>query len=334
MKALVLHGPGSYTYEENWAAPEQKPGWAIVEVAYCGVCGSDLPRFARTGSYHHPVILGHEFSGTVRTPAEGVSRFAIGDPVAVAPIIPCGTCGGCRKYGAFHCEKYEFIGSRNDGGMAEYCAVPESNLLRLPDTDSLRAGAFLEPIAVALHVVRKSGFVVGKTAAVYGSGTIGLLIAMWLRVFGASKIIILDLRDRSLDIAKKTGFDDAMHPNDWPAGETVDFAYEAAGSAKALQDAITHTQPCGVITVVGRDTKDTVIPREFFERMMRREITLQTCWGYELEGEAEFVMKEIGRGSFPVEHLVSAEVSLQEAPAAIAQMCAGEMEYCKVFVKP
>ena len=143
MKALVLHGPNDFKVENDWPAPEAKEGWAVVKVAYAGVCGSDMPRFFKTGSYHHPMIIGHEFSGVVEVPAVGGS-VPKGTPVAVMPIIPCGVCSGCKKTGEpFHCKQYQFIGSRNDGGFAQYCLVPESNLLRLDSADNLLQGAFI-----------------------------------------------------------------------------------------------------------------------------------------------------------------------------------------------
>lgn len=170
MKALVLHGPGSYRVESAWPDPILVPGWALIRVRQAGICGSDLPRFAVTGSYHHPMILGHEFAGTVETPALGSARFRTGDCVAVLPIIPCKACEGCQTGDPFHCRNYQFLGSRNDGGFAEYCLVPEENLFRLPAGVDFRAGAFIEPIAVALHVVRRSGFQKGESALVFGRG--------------------------------------------------------------------------------------------------------------------------------------------------------------------
>ena len=333
MRALVLHGPGSYSVEADWPRPEVRAGWALIRVHYAGVCGSDLPRFAVTGSYRHPMILGHEFSGTVETPAPGSGRFEAGEEVAVLPIIPCGACDGCRSGEPFHCRNYQFIGSRNDGGYAEFCLVPEQNLLRVPPEFGLRAGAFIEPIAVALHVVRRSGFVRGKSALVYGAGAIGLLIGLWLRVFGASRIVIADVRSDSLGRARELGFDEVFDPSQGEAPGTFDALFEAAGSSRALVSAVHSAADKGTLTVVGRDVQDTVLPRGTFEKLMRKELTVHGCWGYNLAGEEEFLVRTLRQGSIRVEPMVSHEVALEKAPETIRAMCDRAFPYCKVLVR-
>ena len=125
MKAFVLYGPNDYRLEE-YPTPCAKDDWAVVKVSYAGICGSDMPRFFQTGSYHSPMVLGHEFSGVICEAAPN-GKLPVGTPVAIMPIIPCGTCDGCITYNEpFQCERYQFIGSRNDGGFAQYCLVKET----------------------------------------------------------------------------------------------------------------------------------------------------------------------------------------------------------------
>lgn len=331
VKALVLHGPGKYTVEKDWPAPRAKEGWALVKVAFAGVCGSDIPRFAVTGSYHHPMILGHEFSGVVEEPAS--LRFPKGTPVAVLPIIPCGTCEGCKSGEPFHCEHYQFLGSRNDGGFAEYCLVPETNLLRLPDGIDLRAGAFIEPVGVALHAVRRSAFVAKDSCLVFGAGPIGLLIGLWLRALGAKRVVMVDPRSESLGLGRRIGFSEAYAPIEVERmKDTFDLAFEAAGSCRALISAIDRVRNKGGITVVGRDTNDTAIPRASFERLMRKELDLRGCWGYSFHGEEGLAVEQLARGTFHVQDLVTHEVSLDEAPALIDGMIKRQFYYCKTLV--
>ncbi len=332
MKALVLHGPGSYRVESAWPDPKPVSGWALVRVRYAGICGSDLPRFGVSGSYHHPMILGHEFSGTVETPPSGSTRFRRGDEVAVLPIIPCRTCEGCRTGEPFHCRNYQFLGSRNDGGFAEYCLVPEENLFRLPPGGDLRAGAFIEPIAVALHVARRSGFRKGAAALVFGAGAIGLLVASWLRVLGASRVVIADVRDESLALARALGFAEVYNPSRRECAETFDAVFEAAGSGKALVAAVSCARDMGSLTVVGRDVHDTVFPRAEFEKLMRKELTLQGCWGYNLAGEEDLLYQTLDRGEIPVTPMITHEISLAQAPQTIAAMIDRQFYYCKVMI--
>lgn len=338
MKALVLYGPGRYGVERDWPTPEPRPGWARIRVRFAGICGSDLPRFATTGSYHHPMILGHEFAGTVDAPAPGSARFRPGDAVAVLPLIPCGDCPGCRMGEPFHCTHYQFLGSRNDGGFAEFCLVPEQNLFALPPGLELRVGAFIEPIAVALHVLRRASFQHGGTALVFGAGAIGLLIAFWLRVFEATRVSIADLRKESLELASRLGFADAFDPSRaQPAGQSApelfDAIFEAAGSGKALLAAVEKVRDKGAITVVGRDTADTYLPLPVFERFMRKEISLHGCWGYNLAGQEGFVYEALRRGAFPIQPMITHEVELEDAPRIIVGMVRREFYYCKVLLR-
>ncbi len=334
MKALVLHGPGSYRVEPSWPDPKPRPGWGLVRVQYAGICGSDLPRFAVTGSYHHPMVLGHEFSGIVETPAPGSTRFRPGERVAVLPIIPCGTCEGCTTTGEpFHCHNYQFLGSRNDGGFAEYCLVPEDNMFRLPSRVDLRAGAFIEPLAVALHVVRRSGFHKNESALVFGAGAIGLLVASWLRLLGASRIVIADVRDESLALAHSLDFKDVYNPKHSEPPGTFDAVFEAAGSGAALMGAVSCTRDKGSLTVVGRDSADIVFPHAVFEKLMRKELTLRGCWGYNLAGEEAFLAAALERGDVRVEPLITHEIPLEEAPKVIAAMIDKSFFYCKVMMR-
>lgn len=334
MKALVIHGPGKYGVETQWPDPQARAGWATVRVRFSGICGSDLARFARTGSYHHPMVLGHEFSGVVEVPAPGSKRFAKGAPVAVLPLIPCDTCEGCLSGEPFHCSGYQFLGSRNDGGFAEYCLVPEENLFPLPPTVDLRVGAFLEPICVGLHVVRRSGVAAGCAALVFGAGSIGLLTGLWLRVIGASRIAFVDPRPESLAMARMMGFEEAYGPSDPALGAAgaFDAVFEAAGSGKALLGAIEMTRDMGVITVVGRDSHDTILPRESFERLMRKELRLLGCWGYNMRGEAETVSTALREGRFPVQPMITQEIPLEEAPRLISDMVSGAVYFCKAMI--
>ena len=145
--------------------PELREKDVLVKVSACGVCGSDIPRVLETGTYHFPTIPGHEFGGTIAEAGSGVSKELCGKRVAVIPLIPCKTCKSCETGQYAQCEHYDFLGSRNDGGFAEYVKVPESNLLFVPENVDEEAVAFLEPISVALHVVQNCRVNYGDSVA-------------------------------------------------------------------------------------------------------------------------------------------------------------------------
>ena len=335
MKALVLCSPGRFEVVDDYKKPVVKPGWALIKVMYAGICGSDLPRFAVTGSYHHPMILGHEFMGVVHTPSPDSQKYNGGEKVAVLPLIPCQQCASCRQNEPFHCENYQFLGSRNDGGFAEYCLVPEKNLFLIPDNIDPRGGAFIEPLAVALHVVRRSGFKEGQNALVFGAGPIGLLIALWLKVLGACEVAVADIRPESLKIARQAGFKNVVNPTDdsFASLGKFDTVFEAAGSSKALLSAIDKVNRKGAVTIVGRDTGNTVIPLKIFEQLMRKEITINGCWGYNLTGDESFLREILEQDSFNVAPLITQEIALDDSVKIIQKMIDRSIYYCKVLLK-
>ena len=327
MKALVLYGPENYRVENDWKTPVPPEGWALVKVAYAGICGSDIPRFFTTGSYHHPMIIGHEFSGIVAQAAKG-GKVAEGTPVAILPIIPCGECEGCKETGQpFHCNHYQFIGSRNDGGFAEYVAVPDQNLFPLESSDELKMGAMIELLAVGLHVVRRSNIDGGK-AVVFGAGPIGLSCDMWLKFLG-NDVTVVDVREFSINIAKKLGLK-AVHFDEIGEEKRFTHAYEASGSTPALERAILVVKDLGSITVVGRNTRDTVIPVPLFEKLMRKELTLNGCWGYNMEGETELMRSFLK--AYDPNCMISHMISLEEVPEALETLVRARGEYCKIMI--
>jgi len=330
MKALVLHAPNKYSLETDWKKPQIKPGYSIVRVHYCGICGSDLPRFGNAGSYFYPSILGHEFTGVV----EDSEFWKKGTRVAILPIMPCGICEGCRKLGPFHCVKYEFLGSRNDGGMAEYCLVPDKNLIELPEDVGMKEGTFVEPLAVALHAARISGLKFGMSAAVIGAGTIGLLIALWLREFGASRVVVVDIKESARIKAGLLGFSHIIDPSQNNAGENekVDVVIDAAGSSESFKKCIELANPGGKICIIGRNTRDTVIPITHFERFMRKELSICGIWGYNMDGETEVMERMLSRCGKDLACLIEKEVLLSEVCKIIDDFVVHNQPYIKTII--
>jgi L-iditol 2-dehydrogenase len=285
----------------------------------------------QTGAYHHPLIPGHEFAGEVVKSASGA--FTIGDRVAVMPIIPCGHCAGCQ-IGPFHCKNYDFPGSRRDGGYAEFCVVPEANLFKLPPNISSEEGAFIEPISVALHVVRRSGLKAGARALVFGGGAIGILVAQWAGILGASEVVLADIREESLQIARSCGIGRVVNPASGELDTLGEFdnVYEAAGANVALLACIDRTRATGTLTVVGRDTKDTTIPLKSFEKLMRKELKLVGCWGYDNRGEEGLIYESLEAGRFKLAPMITHRIPLRDGAEAIGHMWNKDMFYCKVLL--
>ena len=272
MKAAVLHGVGDLVCEQV-PIPELREKDVLVKVSACGVCGSDIPRVLETGTYHFPTIPGHEFGGTIAEAGSGVSKELCGKRVAVIPLIPCKTCKSCETGQYAQCEHYDFLGSRNDGGFAEYVKVPESNLLFVPENVDEEAVAFLEPISVALHVVQNCRVNYGDSVAVFGLGAIGIFVAQWAKAFGAKHVFAIDLDEKKVEIAKSMGLVDALciGKDDIDAivkektnGTGIDRAFEASGAGAAFKQAISLLRMEGTLGLVGRPVHSLEIENKTF----------------------------------------------------------------------
>lgn len=162
MKSVVVNAGGAMTVEERPMPVLNAPDDVLVRIAYSGLCGSDIPRIFSQGAHFYPITLGHEFSGHVVSIGKDVDDIQEGDAVACVPLLPCFKCEECRKEAYSQCKHYQFIGSRRDGGHAEFVVVSRKNLFRLPESSSLIQGAFLEPITVGLHALKLAGDVRAK----------------------------------------------------------------------------------------------------------------------------------------------------------------------------
>ena len=182
MKAWVLHGVNDLRFEDV-KVPDIGVDEILLSVKAAGICGSDIPRIFYTGTYSYPLIPGHEFAGQVAEIGSGVDKKWQGQRVGVFPLIPCHVCPPCRAGAYEMCRKYSYLGSRRDGGFADYVAVPEKNLIALPEGVSFEEAAMLEPMSVAVHAMRKIRPVLGERIAICGLGTIGLFLLMFLPAF-------------------------------------------------------------------------------------------------------------------------------------------------------
>ena len=210
MQALVLHAVGDARVE-TVPRPKVQGDRVLVRIGFCGVCGSDIPRVFVKGTYSFPTVCGHEFAGIVEECGSDVTDLSPGDPVAVFPLLWCGECPPCEKGKYVQCHDYDYLGSRRDGGFAEFVAAPRRNLLRVPDGVTLEAAAMTEPASVALHAVRRGGGTTpGESVAVFGAGPIGLMAAQWARAMGASRILLFDIVEEKLALARTLGFEHAF----------------------------------------------------------------------------------------------------------------------------
>ena len=288
MQALVLESQGRLAVDADHAvpdAPDDRPA-ALVRVAACGVCGSDLPRAFDGKAYHYPLVMGHEFSGTVEEPVPGGS-FKAGDRVAVFPLIPkdAETDPACQVGDHAQAAGYDYFGSRRDGGFAEYVRAPEWNLIAVPDDVPLLHAAMTEPAAVALHGVRRLSVQVGDDAAVFGGGPIGNLVAQWLRVAGCGRVFLVDVDPEKLALAERMGMVPVDGRGDAVAtikaatgGEGVQRSVEAVGLPATFVQAVRVASRAGEVLFMGNISGEFRLGPDDFSSILRRELTIHGTW--------------------------------------------------------
>ena len=286
MKAAVLVANDDVRYKDI-PEPEVTPGTVKVKVAVSGICGSDIVRVLRNGAHFYPIVLGHEFSGTVTAVGEGVTRVKSGDKVAGAPLLPCMQCDDCQTGNYAICQHYSFIGSRENGSNADYVVIPERNAVVLDDAVSFEQGALFEPSTVALHGLMQNGFKGGGTVAVLGGGTIGTFALQWAKLLGARHVSVFDISDERLRLAKKLGADAAINTkNDGFLAEAreltgntgYDYVLETAGITVTMQYAFQLAAPRARVCFIGTPTKDLCFTPELWENMNRKEFLLTGSW--------------------------------------------------------
>jgi (R,R)-butanediol dehydrogenase/meso-butanediol dehydrogenase/diacetyl reductase len=263
MKALRWHARKDLRYEEV-PEPTPGPGQLKVEVRLAGICGTDLKEYSEgpvmIPPEAGPVILGHEFVGTVVELGEGASGFAIGDRVTGLCNWYCGNCAYCRSGMYNLCKNTAFTGLSEAGCMAEYMVAPSKTLYGLPDSVSDEDGVLVEPLSVAVHAVRLGGVGPGKTVAVVGEGAIGLCAVLAAKAAGARAVYVVAKHKGRGEKALLLGANKVLYvgTND-PASEMigmneglgVDVSMECVGRPDTPQLAVSLLRSNGVAVIVG-----------------------------------------------------------------------------------
>ncbi len=347
MKAYVLHGIDDLRYEEV-AAPVPAPDEVLVRVMAAGICGSDIPRIFRTGAHRHPLIPGHEFSGVVESVGGESAADWTGKRVGVFPLIPCRACPPCREKQYEMCRQYGYLGSRQDGGFAEYVAVPRRNLIELPDAVSFEEAAMLEPMAVAVHAMRRAAPKASDTVAVCGLGTIGLLTAMFLKDAGIGKVLLIGNKALQKKMAARLGFSgedfcDTREKDakqwlwDRTEGKGADVFFECVGRNETITLAITAAAPGGTVLLTGNPASDMRLSRDEYWNILRHQLTLRGTWNSSFTEEAsddwQYVLKRLASRQVTPAALISHRLPLERLEQGLRIMRDKTEEFCKIMVK-
>lgn len=313
MKAIVYHGPNQISIIEK-EIPEIKTGWALIKTSHVGICGTDLNIYA--GAHPRaqaPLIMGHEFSGTL---VKGHPSLPDGTPVTVNPLLTCGECQPCLTGQSHVCETLRLVGIDCDGAMAEYVIAPVERIVPLPASISMKLGALLEPVAVAVHAARQGEYQPGDDVVVFGAGTIGLCMAMTLKSYGATNVMIVEPNELRLQKAEELGFT-GINPMKQDVHEVVlqktngrgaDFVYDCAGHPSVIQQVTKVVKVRGKVVVVGAYKKPAEVNllEGMFKELSMNFVRVYTERDFEIAGELLNAAPEF-------EKLITHELAADEA---------------------
>lgn len=346
MKAAILTSPGVVEVKDV-AIPDIGPDDVLIEVAYAGICGSDLPRSQNdNGARMYPLILGHEFSGIVKSIGSNVTQIQTGDKVAVAPLIPDPESFYTKsgKYGLS--DNYNIIGTGSNGSFAEFVKVPEHHVVKMPESLDLETAAGVEPATISFHALTRSAIEVGDTVAVLGCGAIGQFAVQCAKVFGASKVVAVDIDDEKLELSKELGADysinslkeDLMQKTKklTPHGLGFDVVIETAGTAITQQQSIDVLKKRGHTVWVGISNTNLDLPAETVDHLLRGEITVTGSWNSytaPYPGNAwTAVLDFMEKGQIKFKPMVSHKIKLEEVNDYLKGMFNNEVSFNKVLV--
>lgn len=340
MRAAVLYAPGDIRVTDV-AVPEPAAGEALVKVAACGVCGSDIARMLSAGAHRLPIVCGHEISGHVVALGPGVTGVAEGTLVSVPPLIPCRACGPCQQGHFSLCEDYDYFGSRRDGAYAQYVTVPSGNLMVMPDGMDPDAAAMLDPAAIALHALWRTGMRAGKRVAVVGAGPIGLFAVQWARLTGAAEVLAVDVSDRKAAMAAEAGATHTATSLDEAravAGEGYDVIVESAGVPATVDLAAAIAARHGDAVFIGIPHAPVELAKESFNAFLRREISLHGAWNSfsaPFPGdEWRTAARKMADGDLAWKFMITHELGLDELPDTMRALGDRSMFSAKVLFRP
>lgn len=345
MKAYVLENIGDISLKDvDKPVPEESE--VIVRVKACGICGSDIPRIYQNGTYRMPLIPGHEFSGEVTELGRKADESLLHKRVGVFPLVPCRECIACRKGQYELCRNYSYLGSRRDGGFAEYAAVPAANLIELPDTVSFEGAAMLEPMAVAVHAVRRALPCKKDKIAVCGLGTIGLMLVMFLKEAGFQNIFAIGNKDFQKETVlgmglQKNCFCDSRREKvrqrlmEYTDGVGADVFFECVGKNETITQAIDLTAMSGKVCLMGNPFADIRILRDVYWKILRNQLTVIGTWNSSFTGDMEddwhYAMRKLSEKKIAPKSLILHRFPMEKLGEGFRMMRDKTDDYIKIM---
>jgi 2-desacetyl-2-hydroxyethyl bacteriochlorophyllide A dehydrogenase len=320
MKAALVESVGEVALT---TVPDPTPGPrdVVVEVAACGLCGTDLHILQGEFAPSLPLVPGHEFAGEIVAVGGEVSGLAAGDRVAVDPSLYCYECRYCRTGHNNLCERWAAIGVTAPGGAAQYAVAPAANCVKLPEHVRTHDAALIEPLSCAVRGYDVLKSQLGSHVLIYGSGTMGLMMLELAKRTGAASVDMLDLNEQRLDTARRLGCsaaaataDELERPQGW------DLVVDATGNAAAIQDGLGRVAKAGTFLQFGVSdyaTTATIEPYKIYNQEITITGSMAVLHSYERAAEL------FAGGVLDPEIFISDRLPLEEYPGALERFAAG-----------
>jgi len=330
VKAAVIEAPGKVTVT---TVPDPTPGprEVVVDVAACGLCGTDLHILQGEFAPTLPVVPGHEFAGEVVGLGSEATELALGDRVAVDPSLYCHECRYCRVGRNNLCDRWQAIGVTVAGGAAEYAVAPVANCVRLPDHVDVQDAALIEPLSCAVRGYDVLNSRLGSHVLIYGSGTMGLMMLELAKRTGAASVDVVDVNPERLATAEKLGCSQVGLSADElrRSGGGWDVVVDATGNAAAIQDGLERVAKAGTFLQFGVSdyaTKATISPYRIYNQEITITGSMAVLHSYERAAEL------FATGVLDPQVFISHRLPLTEYPQALEQFAAGQGR--KIVVLP
>lgn len=343
MKALVLEHYKQFVYTD---VPEPTVGAddVLIRVQACGICGSDIHGMdGSTGRRIPPIIMGHEAAGVITQVGSAVTDWKPGDRVTFDSTIYCGKCYFCRRGDINCCDNRRVVGVscddyRQHGAFAEYVAVPQHIVYRLPDQLSFARASLVEPLAIAFHAVDITPLTLNDSVVVVGTGMVGLLVIQALRAAGCGQILAVDIDQSRLDLACQLGADRGLRSDAPDIAQQIlalthnrgaDLAFDVVGIAPTVNLAINSARKGGTVTLVGNLAPKIEFP---LQAVVTRGLTLYGSLAS--RGDYPAALEMIERGKINVDPLISATAPLADGAMWFDRLYKREPGLLKVVLTP
>ena len=343
MKALIYTKPYCLEYSD-FPQPAVGDDDVLIRVKACGICGSDVQGFTgKTGRRIPPLIMGHEAAGIIEDVGKNVRDFQRGDRVCFDSTVYCNKCQPCREGLYNRCENRQVLGVstptfRRHGAFAEYVAVPWWIVSKIPDDMLFVHAALLEPVSIGMHAANRAPVSADGTVVVIGAGPIGLFILQACKLRKTRKVIVCDINEFRLDVARKLGADEVVNPLKSDIKEAIfkqtknkgaDVTFEAVGFASTFQNAVSVTRTGGHLVVVGNlESKAEFDLQQFVARELTFTGSYASC------GEFRDCIKLVASGKISVEPLISDVLPLADGSSAFDRLLKAEENLLKIVLEP